>query len=74
MAKQKFDPKHIIGVLIYRAFYSDKSDTSENLKETYIDPNLAQYIKVKQEKWANMGDVITKRRRGKYVTWQRLGT
>ena len=38
------------------------------LMEENINPNVS----VKQEEWSNMGSVLVKRNRGKYLMWERL--
>ncbi|MHA2363638.1 MAG: hypothetical protein ACXAC7_06750 [Candidatus Hodarchaeales archaeon] len=64
------------GILIHRAFFSQKTvldEENEGVK-SYINPNplLSSFFIAKQEHWASMGTVIVKRDRGKFITWERL--
>jgi hypothetical protein len=62
-----------IGILINKAFYSSQmlnSEQDRTLLDNYIR-NESVFL-AKQENWANMGSVIVKRNRGKYISWEKL--
>lgn len=76
---QKKQIKPATGLLIQRAFYQPKRQ-QESLLDILDDSMIFQItstdesgISVKQEEWMNMGSVIVKRNRGKYVMWEQLG-
>ncbi|KKL13461.1 hypothetical protein LCGC14_2525540 [marine sediment metagenome] len=77
IAKKK-QIKPVTGLLIQKAFYqSSKIQTTieDSLDETMImlmDENINPNVSVKQEEWSNMGSVLVKRNRGKYLMWERL--
>ena len=79
LVAQKKQIKPATGLLIQRAFYQAKKQQS-SLVDTLDDSMIFQItpadesgISVRQEEWMNMGSVIVKRKRGKYVMWERLG-
>ena len=61
-----------VGLLIEKAFYSKPvSDTTNSSPiHSYIQNNSV--FLARQEQWSNMGPVIVKRNRGKYISWERL--
>lgn len=77
VAKKK-QIKPATGMLIQKAFFQpEKTQTSleDSIDETMIlllNENINQNVTVKQEEWSNMGSVLVKRNRGKYLMWERL--
>ncbi len=63
-----------IGILLDKAFYVKPASDDESKRpvHTYLQNNSV--FLAKQEKWANMGSVIVKRNRGKYISWERLSS
>lgn len=62
------------GILINKAFYVPFERTSYSSEEnsfSTIYENRAVSL-ARKEEWANMGSVIVKRNRGKYISWERL--
>jgi hypothetical protein len=62
------------GILISKAFYlniEEKETTSEPKSFSAKYENKAVSL-ARKEEWANMGSVIVKRNRGKYISWERL--
>ncbi|MHA1983874.1 MAG: hypothetical protein ACW967_05935 [Candidatus Hodarchaeales archaeon] len=70
--------KPATGVLIQKAFFQPQktqSSLEESIDETMImlmNENINQNVTVKHEEWSNMGSVLVKRNRGKYLMWERL--
>ena len=77
IAKKK-QIKPATGRLIQKAFYQptlEQTSLENSLDETMImlmDANINSDISVRQEEWSNMGSVLVKRNRGKYLMWERL--
>lgn len=71
-AKKNLSQLPPIGLLIDKAFYSNPEHGLEHNHSihSYIQNNSV--FLAKQEQWANMGSVIVKRNRGKYISWERL--
>ena len=62
------------GILITKAFYSDESVTSGSTQESSFARKYEDHAisLARKEQWSNMGSVIVKRNRGKYISWERL--
>lgn len=61
------------GILINKAFYlvqDDALDGRSKIIEKKFEESSVSFAR--QEQWLNMGSVIVKRNRGKYVSWERL--
>ena len=71
-AKKNLSQLPPIGILLDKAFYSNPPTTSEEspITHSYLQNNSA--FLAHQEHWANMGSVIVKRNRGKYISWERI--
>jgi hypothetical protein len=75
---QKKQIRPATGVLIQKAFYHPSKLAT--LAPEVLDDNIILQlsteptgnISIRQEQWSNMGSVIVKRNRGKYVMWEQL--
>lgn len=61
-----------IGLLLEKAFYSKPASEEETNKPFHSYMQNNSVFLAKQENWANMGSVIVKRNRGKYISWERI--
>ena len=52
----------------YAAVEKQKQDESEDEDELSLEPP-----KIQEEVWSSFGFVMTKRRRGKFITWEKIG-
>ncbi|MFW9928538.1 MAG: hypothetical protein ACFFD1_04025 [Candidatus Thorarchaeota archaeon] len=70
--------KPVTGILIQKAFYQPNvvqttlSDALDDSMLFLLEQEIKKNITIKQEEWSNMGSVLVKRNRGKYVMWERL--
>ena len=63
------------GILINKAFYSDNEETvfGDDESSKFLNKYENQAVSLaKKEEWSNMGSVIVKRNRGKYISWERI--
>ncbi len=71
-AKKNLSQLPPIGLLLDRAFYSHplQAEDDKQVPGAYFR-NTSAFL-AKQENWSNMGSVIVKRNRGKYISWERM--
>jgi len=76
-------PEGITGELLEALFFEDEQMgfmpfytevTNSNDEEEEEDDELSlEPPKIQEENWASFGFVMTKRRRGKFITWEKIG-
>ena len=71
-AKKNLSELPPIGILIDKAFYSTPATASDETHVTHSYMQNNSIFLARQEHWANMGSVIVKRNRGKYISWERI--
>jgi hypothetical protein len=57
-----------MGFMPFYAAVEKKAEEKEEDDELNLDPP-----KIQEEVWASFGFVMTKRRRGKFITWEKIG-
>lgn len=78
--RQPEEPAPMTGILLQRAFYAKPVFSAQYIPEDSPDSHHpiisfdSKVAKVRQERWANMGTVIVRRNRGKFITWERLAS
>jgi hypothetical protein len=54
-----------------RPFYASVSQSLESEEEKTVTSDSA-YAKIQEEHWKSFGFVMTKRKRGKFITWEKI--
>ncbi|MFX0060995.1 MAG: hypothetical protein ACFFC7_02335 [Candidatus Hermodarchaeota archaeon] len=73
--------RELSGELVWKCFYKNEEAfygrfpiLSKKPKKQGQEPDIRMEVPIREEYWRNFGTVITRRNRGKFVSWEKLVT